>query len=260
MVRPLLLLLALAAFSAPASLAQKSYCSTSRGNVGNGYHYEMWLSGGTSGTACLTVQGTDARFKTEWNLSSYGFVARVGLMFDETRTDEQIGWITSDFAHTRTGSGQAWMGIYGWMVDPLKEYYIVEDWVGWKPQYTRKGTITVDGGEYDVYTNTQVQKPSVKGTQTFEQWYSVRKTARQEGRISVSEHFAAWRSMGLQTGKLYEAKLKVEGLGGSGTVEFTQATVKVGAKPSSAARTAPKSLRPAWLGPLARYSLDGRIR
>lgn len=256
----MILLLALAALSAEPARAQKSYCSTSRGNVGNGYHYEMWVSGGTSGTACLTVQGTEARFKTEWNLSSYGFVARVGLMFDQTKTDEQIGWITSDFAHTRQGNGHAWMGIYGWMVDPLKEYYIVEDWVGWKPQYTRKGTITVDGGEYDVFTNTQVQKPSVKGTQTFEQWYSVRKTQRQSGRITVSEHFAAWRAMGLQTGKLYEAKLKVEGLGGSGTVEFTQATVVVGQKPVSSVRTALRSPRSVWLRPLQRFSLDGRTR
>jgi endo-1,4-beta-xylanase len=222
--------------AAAPSHAQQEYCKTSRGNVGNGYHYEMWIQDGTPGNACLTVSGEKARFKTTWNLQGYGFVARVGLLFDQTRTDEQIGWITSDFEHSLEGQGHAWVGIYGWTVDPLIEYYILEDWIGWKPQYTRKGTIQVDGGEYEVFTNTRVQQPSIKGTQTFEQWYSVRTSQRRSGRISVSEHFAQWRVLGMRTGKLYEAKLKVEGLNGSGSVEFTKATVEIGLKDAIAVR------------------------
>lgn len=229
--------------SARQAGAQQEYCRTSRGSMSNGYHYEMWIQDGTNGSACLTVQGIDARFKTVWNLSGYGFVARVGLLFDQTKTDEQIGWITSDFEHSKSGNGTAWMGIYGWMVDPLKEYYIIEDWVGWRPQYTSKGSITVDGGEYDVFTAMRVQQPSIKGTQTFEQWYSVRKTPRLSGHISISEHFAKWKSLGMEAGKLYEAKLKVEGLSGSGTVEFTKGTVVVGIKPNTGVEFAPRISR-----------------
>ena len=67
----------------------KEYCNTStRGNVGNGYHYELWTNG--SGSVCLNVYEQDARFKTEW--SDVGnFVARVGLAFDQTKTAEQLG-------------------------------------------------------------------------------------------------------------------------------------------------------------------------
>lgn len=229
--------------SARQAAAQAEYCRTSRGDMSNGYHYEMWIQDGTNGSACLTVLGTDARFKTVWNLSGYGFVARVGLLFDQTKTDEQIGWITSDFEHVKSVNGTAWMGIYGWTVDPLKEYYIIEDWVGWRPQYTSKGSISVDGGEYDVFTAMRVQQPSVKGTQTFEQWYSVRKTPRLSGHISISEHFAKWKSLGMEAGKLYEAKLKVEGLSGSGTVEFTKGTVTVGTKPNTGVVFAPRVSR-----------------
>ncbi len=209
----------------------EEYCESDQNVVGNGYHYEMWIQDGTAGSACMTVYGEDAKFKAEWNLASYGFVARVGLKFNQTKTAEETGWISSDFAFSKTGNGPAYMGIYGWTVSPLKEYYIVEDWNFWRPEYTYVDTITVDDGEYDVYTNMRIEQPSIKGTQTFEQWFSVRKTPRQSGHISISEHFANWEALGMEQGNLYEAKLKVEGLGGSGTVDFTEATVTVGDAP-----------------------------
>jgi len=204
------------------------YCQSKMGNVGNGYHYEMWLASGINGTACMNVYGDNATFKVDWNMSNYGFVARVGLKYDETKTPDQIGTFTADYAFTKSGSGQGYVGIYGWMNDPMIEYYIIEDWMGnWRPNFTKAGTITVDGGQYDVYTNTQVNQPSIHGTATFPQWYSVRTAGRQCGHISVSEHFKQWTTLGMQPGKLYEVKLKVEGLNGSGSVDFTAATVKV---------------------------------
>lgn len=225
----------------PASAQE--YCKTSRGNMSNGYHYEMWIQDGTSGSACMTVAGIDARFKTVWSLGGYGFVARVGKVFDQTKTAEQLGWISSDFEVTKSGSGSAWMGIYGWTVDPLIEYYIIEDWIGGRVRYQLKDTITVDDGQYDVYFNTRVNQPSIQGTKTFDQWYSVRKTPRSSGHISISEHMNHWKRLGMQPGKLYESKLKVEGLGGSGTVEFTKGTVIVGTKLTSIRMHADRSSR-----------------
>jgi endo-1,4-beta-xylanase len=197
--------------------------------VGNGYAYQIWLSSSTTGTNCGTVYGTDATFKANWNMGSGGdFLARVGLSFDQTKTYDQIGTISSDYANTKTGNGQAYIGIYGWTVSPLVEYYIVEDWNVWRPNFTLKGTITVDADQYDIYTHTQTNQPSIQGTATFQQWYSVRKTGRQCGHISISEHFKQWVSVGgAQLGKMYEAKLLVEALGGSGTVDFTKGTVVV---------------------------------
>jgi hypothetical protein len=89
------------------------------------------------------------------------------------------------------------------------------------------GTIIVDGGTYDVFTHTQENQPSIMGNATFEQFLSVRQTARTCGTISVSEHFTQWASMGLQLGNLEEARILVEvgGSSASGSIDFTTATV-----------------------------------
>jgi hypothetical protein len=176
----------------------------------------------------MTVFRDQATFKANW--SNVGdFLARVGLTYNETQTPDQIGTFSSDFAFTKSGSTLAYFGIYGWTNNPLVEYYIIEDWNGqWRPSFsTRKGTITVDGGTYDIYTNVRTNAPSIHGTQTFTQYYSVRQTGRRCGHISISQHFSRWESLGMPMGRLYEVKLLAEGLNGSGSVEFTKATVVV---------------------------------
>jgi endo-1,4-beta-xylanase len=111
-------------------------------------------------------------------------------------------------------------------VNPLHEYYIVEDWYDGRPQYgTQVGTFNDDGDDYDILTATRTDAPSIIGTATFVQFWSVRKTARQCGTISVSQHFAQWASMGMGLGDMEEASLLVEVTGGTGSIDFTTATV-----------------------------------
>jgi hypothetical protein len=206
-----------------------TYSSNSVGSAGNGYSYQIWSNG--VGTGSMTVAGVDAKFSATWN-NPGDFLARIGLTWDATKTYAQLGTISSDFAETKTGSGIGYnfIGIYGWSETPLHEYYIVEDWFGARPvPGTKVGTITVDGGAYDVLTHTQTNQPDVFGTlSTFDQFYSVRQTPRSCGHISISQHFAAWANLGLQLGKMEEAKILVEvGNGGTGTITFTTATVVV---------------------------------
>ncbi len=149
----------------------------------------------------------------------------------------EIGTISSDFAETKTGNdGFLYVGIYGWTVNPLREYYILDDWGSTKPgdtasdgsPRTHVGTLTTDGDTYDVWKHTQTNKPAITGNNmTFDQYFSVRQSARQCGHISISTHFSKWIEMGLQLGNLVEAKLLVEAQDNSGTVEFTTATVVV---------------------------------
>ena len=204
----------------------KTYSSNTQGNVGNGYAYQLWSSG--QGTGSMTVAGVDAKFSATWN-SVGDFLARVGLGFSSKKTPSQIGTLSSDFSETKTGSGGgfSYIGIYGWSENPLIEYYIIDDWFGSRPvPGTKKGTITVDGGTYDVLTHTQTNQPSILGTNsTFEQFWSVRQTARTCGTISISEHFTKWAAMGMQLGTLDEAKILVEIGGGTGSINFTTATV-----------------------------------
>ena len=210
------------------------YCSNTKGNVGGGYSYELWASG--SGSGCMTVYGVDAKFGATWT-NVEDFLARIGLGFDETKTPTQIGTISADFAETKTGdSGLVYVGVYGWTVSPLREYYIIEDWGSSKPAgvasdgsaRTSMGTIVVDGDTYDVWKNTRTNKPAITGdNQTFDQYFSVRQTARQCGHISISQHFSQWAGLGMQLGKLEEAKLLLEAQNSTGTIQFTTATVVV---------------------------------
>lgn len=65
--------------------------------------------------------------------------------------------------------------------------------------------------------NTRVDKPSIQGTKTFQQYFSVRVDKRTEGTITLSDHFKAWEMPGLDmNGKMYKVSLCVEGFNGSG--------------------------------------------
>ena len=205
----------------------KTFTTNSIGNVGNGYSYQLWSNG--VGTGSLTIANVDAKFSATW--SNVGdFLSRVGLGWNSTQTFDQLGTIAADYSYTRTGTGGgfSYIGIYGWSVSPLVEFYIVDDWFGSRPTGggTKKGTFTVDGAAYDVYTHTQTNQPSITGANaTFPQYFSVRQTARQCGHISITEHFKEWATLGLTLGKMEEARLLIEVGGGVGTINYTTATV-----------------------------------
>jgi endo-1,4-beta-xylanase len=211
------------------------YCSNSKANIAGGYSYELWAEGG--GMGCMNVYGVDATFSATWS-DVEDFLARVGLDFDRTRTPAEIGNITAQFAHTKTGSeeGLTYIGIYGWTVNPLREYYILDDWGTTKPAgvasdgtpRTSVGTLTADGETYDVWMKTRMNKPAITGdNMTFDQYFSIRRTARQCGTISVSEHFEKWVEMGLELGDLVEVKLLLEAQFNTGGAEFTTAKILV---------------------------------
>jgi hypothetical protein len=213
----------------------QEYCSNATGNIAGGYAYEIWAEG--SGTHCMRVFGKDANFSATWT-GVEDFLARIGLGFDQTKTHQQIGTITATFAETQTGGeeGLTYIGIYGWTVNPLREYYILEDWGATKPAGVASdgsaresvGEITVDGGTYDVWKHTRVDKPAITGDHmTFDQYFSIRRAPRQCGTISISEHFTQWEDLGLTLGNLYEAKILAEAQDNSGSVAFTTATVTV---------------------------------
>ncbi|SIO13445.1 glycoside hydrolase family 11 protein [Fibrobacter sp. UWB11] len=196
--------------------------SSVTGNVGSSpYHYEIWYQGGNN-SMTFYDNGT---YKASWN-GTNDFLARVGFKYNEDKTYEQVGPIDAYFKWSKQGSagGYNYIGIYGWTVDPLVEYYIVDDWFN-KPGANllgqRKGEFTVDGDTYEIWQNTRVQQPSIKGTQTFPQYFSVRKSARSCGHIDITAHMKKWEELGMKMGKMYEAKVLVEAGGGSGSFDVT---------------------------------------
>ena len=196
--------------------------SSVTGNIGNtGYHYEIWYQGG-SNSMTYYDNGT---YKASWN-GTGDFLARIGFKYDEDKTYEELGPIDAYFKWNKSGNagGYNYIGIYGWTVNPLVEYYIVDDWFsepGPNLLGGKKGEFTVDGATYEIYQNQRNNAPSIKGNQTFPQYFSKRKGARPCGHIDITAHFKKWESLGMKMGKMYEAKVLVEAGGGSGSFDVT---------------------------------------
>ena len=238
------------------------HCSSNAsGNMGGGYSWTIWSSG--SGGCIITYDNQGCAFKATWN-NSGNFLARTGLGWNSTKTYDQIGTISVEFAETKTGSGGGWsyIGIYGWTKDPLIEYYVIDDWFTKPNPGTKIGTITVDGATYNVVKHTQTNQPSIVGTATFDQFFSVRETARQCGHISLSKHFDEWAKLGMKLGKMYEARILLETGGGNGSIDFTNATVVVDA---SSVSPVPGTTRGREISPgngsgvLSLFSLNGAV-
>jgi endo-1,4-beta-xylanase len=191
----------------------------------DGYNYELWKD---YGTTSMSLNG-GGKFSCAWsNIGNALF--RIGKKFDSTRTYQQLGNISVNYGCNYQPNGNSYLCVYGWTRSPLVEYYIVDSWGSWRPPgAASKGTITVDGGTYDVYQTTRINQPSIDGTSTtFQQYWSVRTSKRTSGTISVTKHFDAWANKGMKLGKLYECALTVEGYQSSGYANVYSNSINVG--------------------------------
>ena len=209
----------------PATIVQGATTITSN-QTGNhdGYDYELWKD---SGNTSMTLNN-GGNFSCEWN-NINNALFRKGKKFNETQTHQQLGNISVDYGCNYQPNGNSYLCIYGWTVDPLVEFYIVDSWGDWRPPgASSKGTVSIDGGTYDIYETTRTNQPSIRGNATFQQYWSVRTSKRTSGTISVSEHFKAWESRGMRLGKMYEVALTVEGWQSSGSANVYSNSINIG--------------------------------
>jgi endo-1,4-beta-xylanase len=176
-----------------------------------GYTYENWVGTG-SATMVLRPDG----YSVNWT-GSTEFVGRVGAR-------PGSGDLVVDYNATFTPNGNSYLCVYGWTTNPLVEYYVVDGWGSWKPPGgTSLGTVTSDGGTYDIYKSTRTNQPSIQGTATFPQYWSVRQQKKTSGTITLANHITAWAGKSMPMGTFYEVSMTVEGYQSSGTadVKFT---------------------------------------
>jgi len=158
----------------------------------NGYFY--YVSNTGTGNVNYT-NGAGGLYSVAWS-GAVNFVAGKGWNPGAART----------ISYTASYSPAAWgpplFSVYGWTLNPLIEYYILETFGTYNPASaaTLVGTVATDGATYGIYKEMMINQPSIIGTATYYRYYSVRQVKRVGGTITTSNHFNAWAASGLQLG------------------------------------------------------------
>jgi len=203
------LLLAATASSVP----DRQVCTNQTGTH-DGFFFTFWKSGGDT---CMSL-GKAGQYASRYALANRENLV-LGKGWRTGSASRTIGYRAAAF----DAGANSYLALYGWSTDPLIEYYVVDSWGSafTPPGHDSPvlGTVTSDGGTYNIYRTRRVQQPSIRGTATFDQYWSVRTSRRpigQDSRISFANHVAAWEALGMKLGTMNYQVMATEGFGSSG--------------------------------------------
>nr|UMZ45354.1 hypothetical protein [Paramyrothecium sp.] len=182
------------------------------------------------------TSGRAGNFKVVWDQKPGGnFVVGKGYRAGQTTRVNYTGQFQVD--------GNSYLALYGWTLDPLVEWYVIESFGIHNPSdnanSTCYGTFQSDGGIYEVWMKWRVNAPSIVGTATFPQFWSVRTRRHVGGSINTTRHFEAYKKAGLVLGRHLDMVVGIEGQAGKGSANIT---VGVG-PPTSVPETATPTIR-----------------
>ncbi|PVF96221.1 putative endo-1,4-beta-xylanase A [Serendipita vermifera] len=105
-------------------------------------------------------------------------------------------------------------GVYRPNGNSYLAYYIVESYGTYNPSSgaTMRGSVACNGATYNILQTSRVNQPSIDGTQTFLQFWSVRNPKKSpggsiSGTVDVACHFNAWRTQGMNLGSSYSYQI-----------------------------------------------------